>query len=71
MVKRKTQFMKYFLIVMLISWAWLIYEMYTAPIMDDNGNIIKEYMFDTGKILNGDKDFETLYRNNLINCGFM
>ena len=42
MVKRKTQFMKYFLIVMLISWAWLIYEMYTAPIMDDNGNIIKD-----------------------------
>jgi len=38
---------------------------------DFNGNIIKEYLFDCGKIINSDKDYEILYQNNLINWGFI
>ena len=28
--------------ILLIVAAWLTYEIYRAPLMDDNGNIIKE-----------------------------
>jgi len=38
---------------------------------DYNGNIIKEYLFDCGKIINADDDFNVLYKNNLINDGFI
>ena len=34
--------MKWYLIGLLFSTLWIAYEMYTAPMMDDNGRIIKE-----------------------------
>lgn len=38
---------------------------------DFNGNIIKEYLFDSGKIINPDKDYEKLYRPTLIRYRFI
>ena len=29
------------LISLIIIWIWVMYEMWRAPMMDDNGNIIK------------------------------
>lgn len=34
--------MEYILIGILGTFIWMIYEMYTAPEMDDTGNIIKQ-----------------------------
>ena len=34
--------MKWYLIGLLFSTVWIAYEMYTAPMMDDNGRIIKK-----------------------------
>ena len=34
--------MKFYLIGLLFSTLWIAYEMYRAPMMDDNGRIIKE-----------------------------
>lgn len=34
--------MKWILIGLLFSTIWIAYELYRAPQMDDNGNIIKE-----------------------------
>ena len=42
MVKRKTQFMRYFLIGIIISLLFIAYEIYTSPTMDDDGKITKE-----------------------------
>lgn len=38
----KTNIMLIFGIVLLIISAWLTFEIYRAPLMDDNGNIIKK-----------------------------
>lgn len=32
--------MKIFLILLAISWVWLAYETYNAPLMDDDGNYL-------------------------------
>ena len=34
--------MKIFLIVLAVSWLWLAWEAYHAPLMDEDGNIIKD-----------------------------
>ena len=34
--------MEYLAIGLIGTGLWIAYEMYTAPTMDDNGNIIKE-----------------------------
>lgn len=28
-------------LIFIFIWIWVIYEMYSAPMMDENGNIIK------------------------------
>jgi len=41
--------MKILAIIMTIVWAWMVYEIVTAPTMDDNGNIIKRKKDDNNK----------------------
>lgn len=36
------EIMQYIIIGIVGTLIWLVYEMYTAPTMDDNGNIIKK-----------------------------
>ena len=48
--------MKWYLIGLLVSTLWIAYEMYTAPMMDDNGRIIKE-----------GKKLSDLFKKNLKN----
>jgi hypothetical protein len=33
--------MKVIAIIMAVAWAWIVYQIATAPLMDDDGNIIK------------------------------
>ena len=48
--------MKWYLIGLLFSTLWIAYEMYTAPMMDDDGRIIKE-----------GKKLSDLFKKNLKN----
>jgi len=41
--------MKILALIMLAVWAWIVYEIATAPVMDDNGNIIKNKKDDNHK----------------------
>lgn len=34
--------MKALIILFVINWIWIIYEIINAPLMDDDGNIIEE-----------------------------
>ena len=34
--------MIYFIIGIVGTWIWIMYEVYTAPMMDENGKILKE-----------------------------
>lgn len=34
--------MKVVVIIMIVTWAWIVFEIARAPLMDDNGNIIKK-----------------------------
>ena len=34
--------MKALIILFVINWIWIIYEVINAPLMDDDGNIIEE-----------------------------
>jgi len=34
--------MKAVIILFVINWIWIIYEVINAPLMDDDGNIIEE-----------------------------
>ena len=39
--KQNFKYMIYFVIGIIGTTLWMIYEMYTAPMMDDNGRITK------------------------------
>lgn len=39
---KKPNNMIYYIIALVLCIAWIAYEMYRAPFMDDNGNIIKK-----------------------------
>ena len=34
--------MKALIILFVINWIWIIYEVINAPLMDDDGNILEE-----------------------------